>query len=49
MLHRELLRRAGRWAELLTVDVTDEEAHLGVAQTCWLWGTVLGPSGSRRT
>jgi hypothetical protein len=33
MLHRELLRRAGRWAELLTVDSTDEEAHLGVAQT----------------
>jgi len=32
MLHRELLRRAGRWAELLTVDSTDEEAHLGVAQ-----------------
>ena len=32
MLHRELLRRAGRWAELLTLDSTDEEAHLGVAQ-----------------
>ena len=34
---RELLRRAGRWAELLTVDLTDEEAHLGVAQD-WLAG-----------
>jgi DNA-binding SARP family transcriptional activator len=25
MLHRELLRQAGRWAELLTLDSTDEE------------------------
>jgi pimeloyl-ACP methyl ester carboxylesterase/DNA-binding SARP family transcriptional activator len=32
MLHRELLRRAGRWTELVTLDSTDEEAHLGVAQ-----------------
>jgi pimeloyl-ACP methyl ester carboxylesterase/DNA-binding SARP family transcriptional activator len=32
LLHRELLRRAGRWADLVTVDPTDEEAHLGVAQ-----------------
>jgi pimeloyl-ACP methyl ester carboxylesterase/DNA-binding SARP family transcriptional activator len=32
LLHRELLRRAGRWAELVTVDPTDEQAHLGVAR-----------------
>jgi DNA-binding SARP family transcriptional activator/pimeloyl-ACP methyl ester carboxylesterase len=32
LLHRELLRRVGRWAELVTVDPTDEQAHLGVAQ-----------------
>ena len=43
MLHRELLRRAGRWAELLTVDLTDEEAHLGVAQDLLIAGSFWGP------
>ncbi len=33
LLHRELLRRAGRWHELVELDPTDEEAHLGVVQT----------------
>ena len=42
MLHRELLRRAGRWAELLTVDLTDEEAHLGVAQDLLIAGDRSG-------
>ena len=42
MLHRELLRRAGRWAELLTVDSTDEEAHLGVAQDLLIAGDRSG-------
>jgi DNA-binding SARP family transcriptional activator len=32
MLHRELLRRAGRWSELVMLEPTDEEAHLGLAQ-----------------
>jgi pimeloyl-ACP methyl ester carboxylesterase/DNA-binding SARP family transcriptional activator len=31
-MHRELLRRAGRWTDLVVVDPTDEQAHLGVAQ-----------------
>jgi len=31
LLHRELLRQAGRWTELVNVDPTDEQAHLGVA------------------
>ena len=32
-LHRELLRRAGRWSELVMLEPTDEEAHLGLAQS----------------
>ena len=28
-LHRQLLRAAGRWSELLAVDPTDEAAHVG--------------------
>jgi DNA-binding SARP family transcriptional activator/pimeloyl-ACP methyl ester carboxylesterase len=32
LLRRELLRRVGRWAELVMMDPTDEQAHLGVAQ-----------------
>ena len=42
LLHRELLRRAGRWAELVTVDSTDEEAHLGVAQGLLIAGDRSG-------
>lgn len=33
MLHRELLRRAGRWSELVMLEPADEEAHLGLAQS----------------
>jgi DNA-binding SARP family transcriptional activator/pimeloyl-ACP methyl ester carboxylesterase len=33
MLHRELLRRAGRWSGLVMLEPTDEEAHLGLAQS----------------
>lgn len=33
MLHRELLRRAGRWSELIMLEHTNEEAHLGLAQS----------------
>jgi pimeloyl-ACP methyl ester carboxylesterase/DNA-binding SARP family transcriptional activator len=32
LLHRELLRRCGRWADVVALDPTDEQAHLGVAQ-----------------
>ena len=28
--YRELLRRAGRWSELISVDPTDEDAHIAV-------------------
>ncbi|MGZ8757725.1 alpha/beta fold hydrolase [Aeromicrobium sp.] len=42
LVHRELLRRAGRWGELVTVDPTDEEAHLGVAQSLLAVGNRAG-------
>lgn len=42
LLRRELLRRAGRWAELVKVDPTDEEAHLGVAQALLARGDRAG-------
>ena len=32
LLRRELLRATGRWAELVGLDATDEQAHLGLAQ-----------------
>jgi DNA-binding SARP family transcriptional activator/pimeloyl-ACP methyl ester carboxylesterase len=32
LLRRELLRGCGRWAELVALDPTDEQAQLGVAQ-----------------
>ncbi len=41
-LHRELLRRAGRWAELVSVDRTDEQAHLGLAQVLLAGGDRTG-------
>lgn len=31
LLRRELLRACGRWAELVALDPTDEQAHLGLA------------------
>lgn len=31
LLRRELLRACGRWAELVALDHTDEQAHLGLA------------------
>jgi DNA-binding SARP family transcriptional activator len=33
VLHRELLRRAARWSELVALEPTDEQAHLGLAQS----------------
>ena len=32
VLHRDLLRLAGRWADLVREDPTDEEAHLALAR-----------------
>ena len=32
LLRRELLRACGRWEELVALDPTDEQAHLGAAQ-----------------
>jgi len=40
-LHRELLRRAGRWEDLARADPTDEESNLAVARR-------LADSGDRR-
>ncbi|MET0740080.1 MAG: alpha/beta fold hydrolase [Candidatus Nanopelagicales bacterium] len=42
VLRRELLRRAGRWSELLELDPTDEQAHLGVAQAMLFVGDRVG-------
>jgi len=42
LLHRELLRAGGRWAELVELDPTDEQAHLGLAQA------LLAPATGRR-
>lgn len=42
LLHRELLRQAGRWAELVSLDPTDEEAHLGVASALLAAGDRAG-------
>lgn len=42
MLHRELLRRAGRWSELIALEPTDEEAHLGLAQSMLARGDRVG-------
>jgi pimeloyl-ACP methyl ester carboxylesterase/DNA-binding SARP family transcriptional activator len=41
-LHRDLLRRAGRWTDLVAVDPTDEEAQLGVAQALLCAGDRTG-------
>ena len=41
-VHRELLRRAGRWPELVRLDRTDEEAHLGVARSMLARGDRAG-------
>jgi DNA-binding SARP family transcriptional activator len=42
MLHRELLRRAGRWPELVMLEPTDEQAHLGLAQSMLARGDRTG-------
>jgi DNA-binding SARP family transcriptional activator/pimeloyl-ACP methyl ester carboxylesterase len=42
MLHRELLRRAGRWSELVVMEPTDEQAHLGLAQSMLARGDRTG-------
>ncbi len=42
MLYRELLRRAGRWPELVALEPTDEEAHLGLAQSMLARGDRTG-------
>lgn len=41
-LHVDLLRLAGRWAEVLELDPTDEEAHLAVARRLARAGDVRG-------
>jgi len=42
VLHRELLRRAGRWPELVVLEPTDEQAHLGLAQSMLARGDRAG-------
>jgi DNA-binding SARP family transcriptional activator/pimeloyl-ACP methyl ester carboxylesterase len=42
MLHRELLRRAARWAELVALEPTDEQAQLGLAQSILARGDRTG-------
>jgi DNA-binding SARP family transcriptional activator/pimeloyl-ACP methyl ester carboxylesterase len=42
ILYRELLRRAGRWRELAALEHTDEEAHLGLAQSMLARGDRAG-------
>ncbi len=43
--HRDLLRRAGRWVELVEVDPTDEEAHVAIMRQAL---TVGDRAGARR-
>jgi predicted ATPase/DNA-binding SARP family transcriptional activator len=38
LLHLQLLRQAGRWAELVAIDPTDEEAHLAIVRDHLLAG-----------
>jgi DNA-binding SARP family transcriptional activator/alpha-beta hydrolase superfamily lysophospholipase len=42
VLHRELLRRAARWSELVALEPTDEQAHLGLAQSMLAGGDRAG-------
>jgi DNA-binding SARP family transcriptional activator/pimeloyl-ACP methyl ester carboxylesterase len=42
VLHRELLRRAARWSELVALEPTDEQAHLGLAQSMLARGDRAG-------
>lgn len=41
-VHRQLLRWAGRWAELAALDPRDEEAHLGLARSLLARGDRAG-------
>lgn len=41
-VHRQLLRCAGRWAELVTLDPRDEEANLGLARSMLARGDRAG-------
>jgi DNA-binding SARP family transcriptional activator/pimeloyl-ACP methyl ester carboxylesterase len=40
--HRDLLRRAGRWVELVEVDPTDEEAHVAIMREALAVGDRAG-------
>jgi pimeloyl-ACP methyl ester carboxylesterase/DNA-binding SARP family transcriptional activator len=40
--HRDLLRRAGRWVELVGIDPTDEEAHVAVMRQALAVGDRAG-------
>ena len=42
LLRRELLRACGRWAELVALDPTDEQAHLGLTQELLAGGDRAG-------
>ncbi len=42
LLRRELLRACHRWADLVALDRTDEQAHLGVAQNLLVGGDRAG-------
>ncbi|MGB8022054.1 MAG: alpha/beta fold hydrolase [Candidatus Nanopelagicales bacterium] len=44
-VHRQLLRSAGRWSELVTLDPRDEEAHLGLARSMLDHGDRAGALG----